>query len=249
MTNKTWILYRHTSPSNKVYIGITSNKPYIRWRGGNGYKSCKLFYRAILKYSWNNIKHEVLFTGLTEDRAKKLEIELIRHYKALGISYNITDGGDGMIGYKHSQEIIKKLKDAHIGRIYKKGWKWTEEQKANKPVKNMKGINNPNYGNHKLAGENNPMYGKTHTEEARRKMALAATGRTHKLSEKHKELLRKINSKPVVQLDLDNNIVAKFESSSAAARFYGKGASTAAHIAACCRGERKKCLNYKWIYG
>lgn len=46
------------------------------------------------KYGWNNITHEVLFTDLTEDRAKNLEKDLIRHYKNLNISLNITDGGD-----------------------------------------------------------------------------------------------------------------------------------------------------------
>lgn len=228
MTRRIWTLYRHTSPSGKVYIGITSKKPTKRWAYGHGYKNCIMFNRAIIKYGWNNIKHEVLFESLTEQEAKRLEIVLIRFYKELGISYNITDGGDGCPGHT---------------------WKWTNEQRRNYKARDMSGSNNPNYGNHKLAGENHPMYGKTHTEEARRKIALAATGRTHKLTEKHKELLRKLNSKPVVQLDLDNNIIAKFESSAAAARFYGKGASTASHIAACCRGERNKCLNCKWIYG
>lgn len=31
----TWCVYRHISPSNKVYIGITSRKPELRW-GHNG---------------------------------------------------------------------------------------------------------------------------------------------------------------------------------------------------------------------
>lgn len=46
---KRWILYRHTSPSGKVYIGITSrNKAYKRWEYGHGYKGCKAFYNGIL---------------------------------------------------------------------------------------------------------------------------------------------------------------------------------------------------------
>ena len=28
---KKWIVYKHTSPSGKVYIGITSNSPEKRW--------------------------------------------------------------------------------------------------------------------------------------------------------------------------------------------------------------------------
>lgn len=37
----TWYVYRHISPSNKVYVGITSRVPELRW-GHNGvhYKEC-----------------------------------------------------------------------------------------------------------------------------------------------------------------------------------------------------------------
>lgn len=43
---KRWILYRHTSPSGKVYIGITSKSVNKRWNGGRGYKTCIYFYNA-----------------------------------------------------------------------------------------------------------------------------------------------------------------------------------------------------------
>lgn len=38
------------------------------------------------------------------------------------------------------------------------------------------GDKNPNYGNHKLAGENNPMYGKCHSEETKKKIGEANKG-------------------------------------------------------------------------
>lgn len=225
--SRKWSLYRHTSPSGKVYIGITSMPAKTRWgKNGSGYRKQPYFYNAILKYGWDNIKHEVLFSNLSEEEAKHLEQSLVSLYKEQGIAYNTADGGG----------------------VGTKGYKWTEEQLSRKVIRDMKGKNNPNYGNHKTAGENNFMYGKTHTEDARRKIALAATGRTHKMPDSLRAKLLKIHSKPVVQLDFNNNIVAKFNSSAAAAKFYGKGASTANHIAECCKGKRKKCLNYKWIY-
>ena len=111
-------LYRHTSPSGKVYIGITKTSVYARWMNGRGYRRhCYAFYNAILKYGWDNIKHEVLFTNLLEVKAKSLEVDLIRHYKNLGISYNITDGGDGMTGYKHSEITLMKLRKSLKGRV------------------------------------------------------------------------------------------------------------------------------------
>ena len=147
-----WSLYRHTSPSGKVYIGITSRNPYYRWNNGRGYLNClnSPFKYAIIKYGWDNIKHEILFTKLEEERAKTLEINLIRHYKNLGISYNVTDGGEGCKGIipwnkgiKVPYEKSNKLKGTHLSEEHKlklsishkgkssrgKGWKLSDKQK------------------------------------------------------------------------------------------------------------------------
>ena len=36
---KTYCVYKHTSPSGKVYIGMTcKDPPEKRWSNGNGYK-------------------------------------------------------------------------------------------------------------------------------------------------------------------------------------------------------------------
>lgn len=68
-----YIVYRHTSPNGKVYIGITSRKPEQRWKNVNGYKDSPKFYNAIKKYGWDNFKHEILFDGLNEITAKLIE--------------------------------------------------------------------------------------------------------------------------------------------------------------------------------
>lgn len=110
--DKKYCLYKHTSPSGKVYIGITSKKVNKRWQNGTGYKPCRAFYRAIVKYGWDNIKHEILFDNLTKEVAEHLEILLVKHFKSLGISYNITDGGGGYLGYSPSEETRKLLSEA-----------------------------------------------------------------------------------------------------------------------------------------
>lgn len=95
--SNTWCVYRHISPSNKVYIGITHYEdPTLRW-GPSGcyYRKGTFFYNAIRKYGWNNMKHEILFHHCTEELAKKLEIAFIKYYKDLNLSYNMTVGGDG----------------------------------------------------------------------------------------------------------------------------------------------------------
>lgn len=111
---KTWTIYEHISPSGKVYVGITCKKPEARWENGAGYPKCKMFYRAILKYGWNNIEHKIIATGLGEYTAKNMEKDLIAFNKAKGISYNITDGGEGSLGV-----IASEKKREHARNIWK----------------------------------------------------------------------------------------------------------------------------------
>lgn len=99
-----WIVYKHISPSGKVYIGITGNTPAQRWIRGKGYGRQSIFYNTIQKYGWDNIEHKVLVSNLTKEQAEDVEIQLISYYKSIGISYNVTDGGEGTNGYKHSDK-------------------------------------------------------------------------------------------------------------------------------------------------
>lgn len=78
---KTWSLYRHTFPDGKVYIGITGGDPLARWNNGNGYMNTKKMSEAIVRYGWDNIKHEILMTGLTEKEARDAERTTIKTYR------------------------------------------------------------------------------------------------------------------------------------------------------------------------
>ena len=81
MEENNWCVYKHTTPSGKVYIGITSQKIELRWRNGKGYKT-QVFNHAIEKYGWDNIIHEVLFENLSHKDACAKEKELIEKYKS-----------------------------------------------------------------------------------------------------------------------------------------------------------------------
>lgn len=90
-------VYVHTVIANgKKYVGIT-NRKYIeqRWRNGEGYKQ-QAFYNAIKKYGWDNIKHEILYTGLTREEAIQWEMALIAMWKTTdsNFGYNKTEGGE-----------------------------------------------------------------------------------------------------------------------------------------------------------
>lgn len=96
MEEKKYIVYKHTSPSNKVYIGITKQTLKARWNNGHGYKNNDYFTKAIKKYGEKNFEHEILYCDLTLEEAKKLEIKTIAYYDSTNRNkgYNITIGGD-----------------------------------------------------------------------------------------------------------------------------------------------------------
>ena len=88
-----YIVYKHTSPSSKVYIGITRFDPKYRWlNNGRGYKTQTTFFNAIIKYGWINFKHEILYKNLSEEQALDKEEELIQQYKSYDrrYGYNIS---------------------------------------------------------------------------------------------------------------------------------------------------------------
>ena len=100
-----YFVYKHTSPSGKVYIGMTCQTPSARWRGGLGYKHNDYFFKAILKYGWDNFRHEILFDGLTKEDACAKEIELIALYRSNEerYGYNLTTGGEGCPGAEKTE--------------------------------------------------------------------------------------------------------------------------------------------------
>lgn len=117
-----YTVYKHTSPSGKVYVGITSRPVKSRWENGKGYKRNVVFTNAIRKYGWDNIKHEIMLENVSQSEAFYAEKYLIKWYKLHKISYNVTDGGEGTLGVAAwnkgipcSDETKKKIGDANRG--------------------------------------------------------------------------------------------------------------------------------------
>ena len=107
-------VYIHIFPNNKVYIGITLQKPEYRWRKGNRYNN--YMNKAVEKYGWENIKHKILYEHLTKEEAEQKEIELIAQYKSnqKEFGYNIANGGNH--NGKHSEETKIKISNANKGK-------------------------------------------------------------------------------------------------------------------------------------
>lgn len=122
MNERIYTVYEHVFPNNKRYIGITKRDPYERWNNGKGYSQehQPVMYNAIQKYGWDNIQHNILYTGLTHCEANEIEQILIREYDTNchrgKNGYNMTDGGDGASGHIVSDEAKQKMSLQRLGK-------------------------------------------------------------------------------------------------------------------------------------
>lgn len=112
-------LYRLTSPTGKSYIGITrklgKRMNDHRSSAKNGIRT--LLYAAIRKYKWESFSMEVMAIGSFE-YVKELEIKAIAAFGTMNPSgYNMTRGGDGMLGRKPSAKTRNRLSRALKGRV------------------------------------------------------------------------------------------------------------------------------------
>jgi hypothetical protein len=110
---------------------------YLREDGTPYYIGKGQANRAWKKHKYHavpsNDKILLLETNLTENDAFKLEQFYIEKYGrkdlGTGILRNMTNGGDGIVGYKHSEETKKKIALARVGKPTNLGKKMSEEQK------------------------------------------------------------------------------------------------------------------------
>lgn len=215
-------VYKHTTPSGKVYIGITSNDPKFRWRNGNGYHYNSHFYSAIKKYGWDNITHEIIETGLSNEAACDLEIRLIRKYNAADpkFGYNRTFGGEH---YKPTPEMIEKVRKSHIGLRYNIGVPFTEERKRHL---------RENHAD--VRGEKNPNFGKKWTPE---QLAIRQAHRVYKRGSDSP------SARPILQYDKNGNLIKRWGSIIEATTVCNRTS-----IKDCLRGKYKVGGGFVWKY-
>lgn len=257
-SDKSWIVYKHTSPSNKVYIGITSKAPNDRWASGFGYEHQVYFFRAIVKYGWINFKHEVLFEGLTKKEAEDKEVELIAYYNStdLNCGYNIDLGGDN---HRLSVEARQNISKAKYGR------KWTERQRL-ASIEYFK--KNPGKKVYKYDLEGNLLQTFPSCKEACKDAGITYKAFQYYMSTKgfpskwkniysygsfEKALYRNpqqtYNAKAVDMFDLSLNYIRTFSSIEAARKYLKEnGLGTGSKIWNVCNGRSLTSGNYIWRY-
>ncbi len=195
-----YCVYKHTAPNGKIYIGVTGRDPEKRWgNNGSGYRT-QVFYRAIQKYGWYNIKHEILFTNLSKDEASALERKLIDAYKSdnPNFGYNMESGG--LAGKTVSLDSRKKMSKSAAGRVSPMLGKKHTKEALEKMSKNRSGISAWNKGKTGIYSEYS-LYlmsknakrwnaGKHLSEETKAKIGIGNKGKIH--SNEQNEYMRKL---------------------------------------------------------
>lgn len=247
-----YCVYMHTFPNKKRYIGITCCKPNRRWQNGYGYVSQPVIHNAIVKYGWDNIKHEIVANGLTLDEANQKEQELIKLYQTTNhdYGYNVELGGKacGHLTDEHKKKISIANSGASNGQY---GRRYTEEERRQMSINSVwRGKKHSLESRKKMSeyakahpeikshpGCAHPMYGKRHSDESKIKMSESAKKRGYCGSK----------NKRVDMLTMDDAYIRTFDSIQEAARFIGKK-NGAPNIRSVCLGNRKRAHGYKWRY-
>jgi len=162
--HKNYIVYKHTSPNNKVYIGITSKDPVRRWGVcGQRYKNNKHFWNAISLYGWENFKHEIVAEGLSQSEAGLLEQELIAQYKSYDseFGYNIALGGQS--------NLMSERTKQKLSLIQKSVWERPGYKERRSKLSKQMWYDEEFRKNH--SGVNAARYGKKHSNETKIKIA------------------------------------------------------------------------------
>jgi hypothetical protein len=165
-----YCVYTHLRPDDSIfYVGKgVPTRPYKK----TGRNSLWQNETKNSKYFVNIVK-----SNLTEKEALAFEVRLIKKLKEAGVQLaNQTRGGDGCKELIFTEEIKQKLKIARSKQIPPMLGKKTKES-TKRLLSNL----------HK--GENNPMYGKKHTEETKLKFKTRPTANYwlgKKQSEEHK---------------------------------------------------------------
>jgi len=147
-------IYKITNLLNgKVYVGKHTCDRIENLYFGSGVA----IKRAIKKYGKDNFKKEIVCVCDTEEKLNDAEIHWIEKFGSFGDGYNLTKGGEGLLGRKLSPSEIERARSSRI-EFYKN---------------NPESRNNLSEIAKKRLGSKNPFYGKKLTQEHINKMTLA----------------------------------------------------------------------------
>lgn len=174
--------------NQKLYIGKHSTNDLNDGYLGSG----KLLLKALKKYGKKNFTLDILEKCSDQKTAFERERFWINFFgggKKPHIAYNLTEGGEGNRGHRHSPETISKI--SHPGKLNgmfgKNHSKETKNKIRQKVIGRKHKKESIKWMSDRKKGSKNKFYGRTHTEESKEKNRL-----------KH--------AKTVFELDANNNL-------------------------------------------
>ena len=205
-------IYKITNKeNNKLYIGqTTKEKPRERFSQHrylathpDQEKSVSYLHRAMTLEGIDNFEFEVIEEVNNSELNEREKYWILFYNSKTPNGYNLTDGGEGTVGYSRSQTPEEKEKRRESNKQFfinnpearEKAREramelWKDEEYRKKVTENNKKF----YQEHPdmFKGENNPMYGKKHTEEALEKIRQHAATRKTKIAQLDKNTLEVI---------------------------------------------------------
>jgi len=150
------IIYKTTNlEDNKIYIGqdTKNNSKYL----GSGI----YIHNTIKKYGKEKFEKEIIAWCYTKEQLDFLEKFYIQFYNSRHPNgYNLTNGGEGTLGYKMSEESIRRMKESH----------------KNQSKETRKKISEARTGKH-LSEETRNKLRRPKSEEFRKKISRSMKGR------------------------------------------------------------------------
>lgn len=98
------------------YVGKTIDFEARMYEHKNS-KSKTYLSRSIQKHGWDNFKKEVIIDNVQEEELSNLEMYYIKVENTMAPNgYNLTEGGEGISGYKYTAEQCENCRQAAIRR-------------------------------------------------------------------------------------------------------------------------------------
>jgi DNA-binding transcriptional regulator YiaG len=185
-------VYRHIRLDNNCpfYVGIGSDATYAR---ANSVRNRNKFWKNIVGKTEYRV--DIMMDDITYESAKAKEIEFISIYgkevDGTGTLVNITNGGDGCKGLVHSSESREKMGMPNRG---KKISEWHKSRISESHSGKVVSEVTRELISMAVSGENNPMYGKKRSEEAKMITSIASRGSKNKSSKLTESEVLKIRS-------------------------------------------------------
>lgn len=143
-SNRLYAVYKHVSPENKVYIGITSAELGVRWYPSRKLQNQHAFFEAIQKYGGlkefhHSFKHYILQIDdswvetdgklsfeeshfFTKEDAYRKKKEYIEFYRSTDPAFGYNSASGEMKGYTYNEKTKELTSATKTGADNRKDW-------------------------------------------------------------------------------------------------------------------------------